>query len=90
MIHVAKSKGEFIVASISDGRKPEKLSTTQRLSSKQKVWQNIRAHMRVWNSISVFFQDDTTIEPGVWYISKTERVFRPDIKPGKKYTPGKK
>ncbi len=59
MIHIAKSKTGFLVATLSGNG--EVLSVSEVLSSKQKCWQNIRSQMIQWDTatIGVGVQDDT-------------------------------
>lgn len=69
------------MVALSNGKKPEVLSTSERLTSTTNIYKNIRAHMKLYGAEKVLVQNDCTIEPGVWEVTLTSKQFRDDILP---------
>lgn len=94
MLHIIqhpKSKKYELVAVAKNG--DYLVGSNQGYEKKAGVYKAIRSLIKSCfaplGGASIFIQDDTTTQPGVWAISLFDRVFQPDVKPSKKYTPSK-
>lgn len=95
MLHIVKRpNGKFEVVAL-DSRSGLLNSTyPQGYDNKAGCIKEIRSTMKNCYSKkpdeTILIQDDTTIEPGVWEVGFKAKIFRPDIKPKKKYVFNKK
>lgn len=93
MIHLIKNaKGKFEAVSLAKNSE-YLVGSKQGYDKIAGVIKCIRAQMKECFQIptdgTILFQNDTTIEPGIWKLGYKTKVFMPDIKPKKKYTPSK-
>ncbi len=91
MIHIAKSKTGFIVATIADNG--EVLNSTEVLTTKEKCWMNIKSCMYQYISNFIQVQDDCTSKSKLYNVTRDGKVITKSaskLKLATKYTPNKK
>lgn len=95
MLHIVqhpKTKKFELVAISKNGN--YLMGSRQGYEKKQDVVKAIRSLMKECFMAGfekyALVQDDTTIEPGVWFFTQKEKCFLPDAKPEPKYILNKK
>lgn len=79
-----KLKGKYDFAFISNG-KYICGSSPQGYDRRGGCISAIRMMMRKLEILSLYYQDDTTTESGVWFLSQKERFLKEEKKPARPY-----
>lgn len=77
-----KATKQFFVTTKSS-HNGKKLSSTETVKKKQGAWKNIIGQMKVWNSPSVYVQDNTGPKPVVYKYHSTGNKIVVNKKPEK-------